>query len=405
MKKFGDPQKIGKELSRQHLRRRRWLSVLLKTTLGLTLTLLTAALGYSAYWYFALSRPIEREAALTPLASAASTLAVVQAAQDGYARQIQSVRFRGSNTVHHYNGSRDNGETTDAYEVASKGPLYYSREIGDSRYGTKPEETMHSEVVWIFDGQTMRQIYTGWNGSADSVRAKETYGVSAYLPGGGFKPHDPNAVLKYGYKVDGVWIGEMLRRGKPSVEGIVTDARFGPLTVVRCQNRTPWGSKEDVRLWLAPKYGWIAVKTETKETGARPPFGLEMVHQTNRLVKSGAFWVARAGQMRYSALALGRQQALGAFPQNFTDIVFNDVPDSRFVAHYPLETRFWTQATDAHPSLPTTMAHYLEARTRDTSNNSPWWLYVLVGFITLGAAASLFLVPRWKCVRLAKLQH
>ncbi|MDQ2800114.1 MAG: permease prefix domain 1-containing protein, partial [Armatimonadota bacterium] len=100
MKKFGDPKEIGHELSKQHLRRRRWLSALLKTAMGTALTVLIVVFGYSAYWYFALSQPLEREPAPTPVASVAATLAAIQAAQDGYAHQIHSVRFQSTQTVH-----------------------------------------------------------------------------------------------------------------------------------------------------------------------------------------------------------------------------------------------------------------------------------------------------------------
>ena len=47
MKKFGNPKEIGGELSRQHLRRRRWLSALLKTAAGAALTLTVLMVGYS----------------------------------------------------------------------------------------------------------------------------------------------------------------------------------------------------------------------------------------------------------------------------------------------------------------------------------------------------------------------
>ena len=197
MKKFGDPNRSAKTSPGSILRRRRWLYVLLKTTTGAGPDAADpGVVGYSAYWYFALSRPIAREPAPTPIASAAATLAAIQAAQDGYARQIHSVRFRGSQTVHSFNGAKDEGEFTHTYEAVSKGALYYSREIADERYGAKPDETRHSDDVWVFDGRTMRNLLTEWNGPDGSARAKETYGVSAYLRDKQFKPHDPDEVLR-----------------------------------------------------------------------------------------------------------------------------------------------------------------------------------------------------------------
>ena len=398
MEKFGDPKQIAKDLSRQHLRRRRWLSALLKTAAGVGLTLLVLVVGYSGYWYFALSKPMEREATPTPLPSAAATLAAIQAAQDGYARQIQSVRFQGSQTYHTYsiyNGNKvDEGQTKHTYEVASKGALYYSREVGDSRYGTKPNETTHTDEVWTFDGRAMRQVLTEWNGPVDSIRSRQTYHVSAYLPGGGFKPHGADEVLQWGYKVDGVWIGDMLRRGRPSVEGTVTDARFGPLTVMRCASTTPQGQREAVRLWLAPRLGWMAVKTDVQEPGGRSPFTLQATRETRQVVRVGALWVASEGQFKYNTLGLGRRQEVGNLPRHFTNITLNDVPDSLFVPHYPAGTRFWTQATDAHPSLPTTLEEYQAAPAVAEQNVSSLWLYELAGVVLLSGVGFAVLRAR-----------
>jgi hypothetical protein len=339
MEKFGDPKQIAKDLSRQHLRRRRWLRILLKTAGGLALTLLIGALGYSAYWYFALSKPVEQEAALIPVSSASSTLAAIETVQDGYARQIQSMRFQSEQGVHTYYQGHADRTVPHIYQVAAKGDRYYSRDISDDRYGQAPNEALHIDDVYISDGKTMRENLVDWNGTASRHSLGERHGGIAYLRDNNFKPHDPDAVLKYGYKVHGAWIGDMLRRGKPSLEGMVMDARFGPLTVVRCRSKASWGSPEEVRLWLAPKFGWLAVKTETRESNARPPFAQQMVYETEKLVRSGSRWVASEGKMRFAALGLGRQQALGNTSEHFTNIVFNDVPDSRFILHDPVGTQ------------------------------------------------------------------
>jgi len=401
MDKFGDPKQIAQDLSRQHLRRRRWLSALIKTVKVSALAVLMLCLGLTGYWYFGLSRPMEREVAPTPVASAAATLAAIQAAHDGYARQIQSVRFQGNNIVRSYNGNKFEGEFTHTYEAASKGPLYYSREIADERYGMKPDETMHSEDIRTFDGRTMRDLLTDWNGSAGSTRAKETLRISAYLPGGAFKPHDPGAeILQYGYKVDGVWIGDMLRRGKPVVEGTVSDAQFGPLTVVRCGNMTQWGQGKSARLWVSPRLGWVAVKTETQEAGGRPPFALQTVHETQSVVKVGTLWVTSDGRFEYGALGLGRRQEIGNQPRHFANITFNDAPDSLFVPRYPVGTRFWTLATDAHPSVPTTLEDYQAAPSVAEQSVFSLWLYELAGVALLSGVGFAVLRVRRRGQRL-----
>ena len=394
MEKFGDPKEIGNELSKQHLRRRRWLSVLLKTAAGAALTLLIVTIGYSSYWYFALSRPMEQEAVPVPIASAATTLTAIQAAQDGYARQIQSVRFRGTSTGRSYFGNKYTGEFTHTYEVASKGSLYYSREVADERYGTRPDETSHSDDIYIFHGQTMREVMTDWNGPAGSARAKQTHGVSAYLPGGKYKPHDPDEVLQYGYKVGSAWIGDMLRRGQPVVEGIVIDAQFGPLTVVRCRNKTSWGTPETVRLWLAPNLGWLAVRSEIDLESAGPNLPIRQTRATRSVARSGPYWVTAEANLAGDYIALGRRQQLGKYPKHFTDIVFNDVPASLFVPNYPAGTRFWTLATDAHPSVPTTFERYQEAPPVAADSVFSLWLYELTGVIALGGVGFAVLRAR-----------
>ena len=345
MKKFGDPKQIGSDLSRQGLRRRRWLSVLLKTAAGTALTLLIIVIGYSGYWYFAMSQPMEREAAPTPTTSAAATLAAIQAAQDSYAHQIHSVRFQGSQTVHaYYQGHGDRMETH-AYQVAAKGALYYSREVENSRFGSKPDETSHSDDVYVSDGKTLREVLTEWNGPAGSLQAKETQ-VRAYLRDNKYKPFDPDEALQYGYKVHDAWIGDVLRRGSPVVEGAVMHPQFGLLTVVRCRNKTPWDQAETVRLWLAPKLGWMAVKTETKR-GHSPQFPEREVEETERITKVGAFWVTTQGKLHLDYLALGHRQPIIDRPRHFANIAFNTVPDSLFMVHYPVGTALWTGSGDA----------------------------------------------------------
>ncbi len=367
MEKFGDPKEIGNDLSRQHLRRRCWLAVLLRLTTGLALTLLTLVIGYSAYCYFALSKPMEREPAPTPITSAAATLAAIQTAQDKYARQIHSVRFTGSRMGElrsGWNGWKHMGTFPETYEVASKGKMYYAHSVSDERYGTKSDETIHTEAVDIFDGQTMREVYTEWNGPVGSPRARRTHHVSAYLPGD-HQPFDPDEALQSGYKVHDAWIGDVLRRGAPVVEGTMSNARFGPLTVVRCRNTASWGSKETVRLWFAPKLGWMSVKTEItvggsgllppmREIGFFPPVAPPMrdIRETTSVAKVGTLWVTTEAQRRMDYLTAGRRVQIVNSPQHYADITLNSVPDSLFILHYPPGTQFWSHADETHPAMP-----------------------------------------------------
>ena len=383
MEKFGDPKEIGSELSRQHLRRRRGLSVLLKTAAGAALTLLIVTVGYSAYWYFALSRPMEREATPTPIASASSTLAAIQAAQDGYARQIQSVRFQSQQEIHEYYQGHADKMVTHTYQVAAKGDRYYSREVSDDRPAYGPAPTTHEYDVYVSDGHTLHEL-TERNSTADRLHGRNTYDSRVYLRDNNHKPYDADAVLQYGYKVHGVWIGDMLRRGKPMVEGTVTDARFGPLTVVRCRNRTKWGAEEAVRLWLSPKLGWLAVKTEAAEADARPPFGLRMVYETRNVVRIGTLWVTREGRFRYDAVGFGRREEVVNHPQSFSDIAFNDVPDALFFPRYVVGTGIvsydFQKVSVLQPS-----GRWKEEPWDLAPGSAPEWPFALAGVVVLGA--------------------
>lgn len=386
MEKFGDPKEIGNELSRQHLRRRRWLAALLKTVKVSALVVLILCLGLIGSWYFALSKPMEYEPAPTPIASAAATLAGIQAAQDGYARQIQSVRFQASQTYHNYNGKTDMGESTTTYEVASKGALYHSREVADSRLGSKPEETSHAEDVWISDGKTLREVLMESNGPAGSPRAKETYGVRAYLRDNRYKPFDADELMQYGYKVHDTWISSVMRRGNPVIEGTAMHPRFGLLTVVRCGGTTPWGQPETVRLWFAPNLGWMAVKTETKR-GLHPQFPEREIEETEQVAKSGAFWATTQGKIHLDYLGLGRRQPIIDRHRHFANIAFNTVPDSLFTVHYPIGTQLWTGAGDTtklsvlRPSGRWEAQPQLLMRPPDVA---PRWPFALAGVIVLG---------------------
>ena len=341
MEKFGDPKEIGNELSRQHLHRRRWLSVLIKTATGAALMLLTLTIGYSAYWYFALSRPMEREAAPTPITSAAATLAAIQAAHDGYARQIQSVRFQSEQAIlTHYQGHEDK-MVTHTCQVAVKGDRYYSRDVSDERHDNGPDQTSHEDDVYVSDGQTLREVLTEWNGPAGSQHAKETHGLRAYLRDNKYKPHDPDEMLQYGYKVGSTWIGDVLRRGQPVVEGTVANAWFGPLTIVRCRNKTSWGAPEMVRLWLAPELGWLAVRSEIDLESAGPNLPIRQTRATRSVARSGPFWVTMEANLEGDHVALGRRQQLVDRPVRFAKVAFNDVPDTLFSVRYAPGTQLW----------------------------------------------------------------
>lgn len=393
MEKFGDPQQIGSDLTRQHLRRRCWLSALLKMAAGAALTLLIAVVGYSAFWYFALSRPMEREPAPTPVASGAATLAAIQAAQDGCARQIQSVQFQSQQEVHEYYQGHADKMVTHIYQVAAKADRYYSREVSNCRYGDGPDQVSHEDDVYVSDGKTMRENLTEWDGHSASTLARQTHGFRVYLRDNNYKPHDPDEVLQYGYKVHGVWISDMLRRGKPSVEGMVTDARFGPLTVVRCRNKTRWGADEAVRLWLSPKLGWMAVKTEAREANARPPFGLRMLSEARNVVHVGTLWAASEGRFRYDALGLGRREKVADHTQHFANIVFNNVPDSLFIAHYPIGTRALS-ADFQKVSVLQPSGQWKEETSDYASSPASEWPYLMAGLAALGAGLGFVTVTR-----------
>jgi hypothetical protein len=390
MEKFGDPKQIAKDLSRQGLRRRRWLSTFLKTAAGAALTLLTLVIGYSAYWYFALSKPMESEATPTPITSAAAPLVAIQAAQDSYSRQIRSLRFQSNQTIHEYYQGHGDKMVTHTYQVASKGDKYYSREISNNRSGYGMTQT--PQDVYVSDGKTLREL-TAWDNTGGSFQARRTYGVRVFLRDNKFKPHDPDEVLQYGYKVHGVWIGDMLRRGKPAVEGTVTDAEFGPLTVVRCRNTTAWGTNEAVRLWLAPNRGWVAVKTETVQADARPPFALRGLYEARKLVHKGEFWVASEGRFRYEALGLGRREEIADRPQRFANIAFNDVPDSVFIVHYPVGTQLLSEDFQKVSVLQPS-GQWKEQTSFYASNPASGWPYLTAGIAAIGVGVGFVLVTR-----------
>ncbi len=394
MKKFGDPKQIGSELSRQHLRRRRWLSALLKTTLGLSLALITGILGYSAYWYFALSRPIAQEpAAPAPAASAASMLVAIEAAQDRYARAIQSVRFQSQQPVTACYEGHPEQVVTHTYQVASKGDFTYSRDTADNNFGSGPGGTSHEDDVWISDGKTQRENLTEWNDHAGKAFPSHRRSARVYLRDIRFKPHSGDEMLRYGYKVSGVWIADILRRGHPVVEGIVPSTQFGPLTVVRCGSTPPDAAAEDVRLWLAPQLGWIAVKTETRQAGGRPPFGMRTVYETKQAANIGGFWMTTNGQFEYGALGLGRVQPVGQVVQRFTDIGLNNVADSLFTPHDPVGTEELSENFQkAYVLQPS--GHWKEETSQFASGPSPLWLPLLASALVLGLGAVLLRAQR-----------
>jgi len=120
-----------------------------------------------------------------------------------------------------------------------------------------------------------------------------------------------------------------------------------------------------VRLWFAPKLGWMSVKTEItvggsgllppmREIGFFPPVAPPMreIRETKAVTRIGTLWLTTEAQRRMDYLTAGRRVQIVSGPLRFTNIALNSVPDALFVPHYPPGTQFWSHADETHPAVP-----------------------------------------------------
>jgi hypothetical protein len=167
-------------------------------------------------------------------------------------------------------------------------------------------------------------FYPWYNGSSDTgpqrIRsATKTTGVRLTLP----------PVLAFGYQLADKhayqWIGDLLRAGTFRLTGTETDPQFG--TLYRVQGPI---HQELVTFWFAPRYGYLAVRTERKPEDGK---GSRTVYRITSLQQTDGFWFAKRAvreTFKLPANALHVRYSI-----DVSNIQINAAPDSLFELNLP----------------------------------------------------------------------
>lgn len=167
----------------------------------------------------------------------------------------------------------------------------------------------------IFDGQKRYNVLTeglsGLKNNVVHVNMGSKGGVSM-LP------------LSSGLHMSNKWLVDALRTGSYQVAGTSSDPQFGLLYQLTGSS----DSRRRVRLWLAPKYGFLAVRVEQ----GNPEVGNHTltVLKVNRVEQHGSIWFPVAGSMQYLGFENGKQILLSERTYNISRLELNNVPDSLF---------------------------------------------------------------------------
>lgn len=130
--------------------------------------------------------------------------------------------------------------------------------------------------------------------------------------------------LSVGPQVYGKWVAESLRSGQYTLKGTVQDLRHGLLY----QFDGSTGSSQGTRLWLAPKYEFLAVRTEF-ETQVHDRHQLT-VRELDRAEQHGSLWFPVAGTVRHFEIEGNKRTLLIQSQFQVDHLELNNVPDSLF---------------------------------------------------------------------------
>ncbi len=143
-------------------------------------------------------------------------------------------------------------------------------------------------------------------------------------------------ILNIGYQVFGQWVGDILRSGHYRLHGTEHHPNFGTLyrfsmekkrgilSRVTGQN----GVEKQIRFWLAPKYGFLAVRSDTE---TKSPAGHQrLVYRMARAERRGSVWFPVAGSKEWYSIKGNKETLLSKYQLTVNRFELNKVPDSLF---------------------------------------------------------------------------
>lgn len=253
--------------------------------------------------------------------------------------------------------------------------------------------TISRTCTRIFDGKRAYLIYsTQYTGQVspyvqadvDSVRANEV------------------TPLFFGYQYINTWLVDVLRKGHYRIDGTVNDARFGLLYRIS-ETKTPGtfsrliGSApglQATRFWLAPKYGFLAVRSENEVDSSQ---GHQLlVFQLKSLVKQDSIWFPTQGVMDAYSVEDGKNILLTETEVTVTKFKINNVSDDLFDPHLGPGSFVKDGETNQYWKVgPHGERQYIDLGNKSVLGVQPFgWLFIasITSLLLLGIGALL----RWR---------
>ena len=143
------------------------------------------------------------------------------------------------------------------------------------------------------------------------------------------------------YRVQGLWLRDLLRQPGVQIEGNEMDPSFGPLLRIRCQHRAP-SDTQDIRLWIAPERDNIIVRYSVRR---RYPAIDEQRHIVTGLVHRRGLWLPTGAKTEvwYAPSAQAPFVCRTRLSLRFDYRGINNVPASRFADALPAGTLLFDQ--------------------------------------------------------------
>lgn len=208
--------------------------------------------------------------------------------------------------------------------------------------------------------------------------------------------------LTFGYQLEGNrWLPDVLSAGDYKIEGTENDPRFGLLyrlsETIKSGLFSQVAGTEYHRLWLAPRYGFMAVRSEGEDE--LPQSHQVSVYQLDQVEKRGPIWFPVAGTMSFYSVENGKRILLSDDQLHVTRFRINDVPDGFFKPNLPPGSAVKNGETDEFWKIG---PHGEKIAIYTGSKDSPGSL--LVSWMFVGSITLLLMLRVGSLLRWRKLQ-
>jgi hypothetical protein len=273
--------------------------------------------------------PVQKE---THAQSREFSLSEIQANHKLYSQRIQSLRarFMAENTS---TAALKRVQPTAVYSERMK--VDYLCKGVKYRWNNQPADPGANRGDTLFDGKA---TYLLWYERTPGTGIPRIVSATKRGKQFGTPPH----VLSFGYQVEGVhsspWIGDLLQAGTFQLLGIEESARsrFGTLCLVRGVL-----NDDEITFWFAPKFGFIAVRTEVRPTSEK---GYRSTYEIMELLRVNDLWFAKKAVRKMSFYPSGKLHL--RYKINVDDVTLNSVPDATFELNLPPRRTLYDQDKD-----------------------------------------------------------